>query len=245
MDPNGKTCTIILPTYNEEENIAKMVVMLREMYPDFHILIMDDNSTDRSKELVDTLNYDNVRFVVRDPEDRGLTASTCEGIRIAQTDLFVNMDSDFQHPLESIGRIYDELNKGYDLVIGVRTDRKALGFKRSLGSWLFHVLASSVLFVHGKKRSKDIMSGLFGGDVSIFSQVIEENGDKFEMRGFKVLLDLMRYAPSDINVGEVRYDFGKRQGGESKVNPKIVMLTLNQCGIIGRGVARIYKALLN
>jgi len=241
--PEKRTCTVILPTYNEEENIANMVSSLRDMYPDFHILVMDDNSTDRSKELVDALNCENARFFVRDPEDRGLTASTCEGIRIAGTDLFVNMDSDFQHPLEAVGRIYDELNKGYDLVVGIRSDRKALGFKRSAGSWLFHALASSVLFVHGKRRSKDIMSGLFGGDTAIFSKVAEENGSKFEMKGFKVLLDLMRYAPSDIKVGEIKYEFGKRAGGESKVNPKIVYLTLHQCGIVGRFLARIYKAL--
>lgn len=239
-----RTCTVILPTYNEEENIADMVSSLREMYPDFHILVMDDNSSDRSKELVEALNCANVRFFVRAPGDRGLTASTCEGIRIAGTDLFVNMDSDFQHPLEAVGIIYDELNKGHDLVIGVRSDRKALGFKRSAGSWLFHALASSVLFVHGKRRSKDIMSGLFGGDVAVFSDVVKENGNKFEMSGFKVLFDLMRYAPSNIKVGEVTYDFGKRQGGESKVSSKIVYLTLRQCGIVGRFLARIYKALI-
>jgi len=236
-----RTCTVILPTYNEEANIANMVVALREMYPDFHILIMDDNSTDRSKELVDALGYKNVRFVVRAKDDRGLTASTCEGITMTGTDLFVNMDSDFQHPLEAVGRIYNELNNGYDLVVGVRSDRKALGFKRSAGSWAFHALASSVLFVHGKRRSKDIMSGLFGGDAVVFSTVIEEHGNRFEMKGFKVLLDLMRYAPSGIKVGEIRYEFGKRMGGESKVNPKIVYLTLRQCGLVGRFLARIYK----
>jgi dolichol-phosphate mannosyltransferase len=238
-----RTCTIILPTYNEEENIANMVSSLRKMYPNFRILIMDDNSTDRSKELVDALNYKYVRFCVRAKDDRGLTASTCEGITLADTDLFINMDSDFQHPLEAVGRIYAELNKGCELVIGIRSDRKALGFKRSAGSWAFHALASSVLFVHGKKRSKDIMSGLFGGDTAVFSNVVKENGKKFEMRGFKVLFDLMRFAPSKITVGEITYDFGKRAGGESKVSPKIVYLTLRQCGIVGRFLARIYKVM--
>ncbi|MDR2698505.1 MAG: glycosyltransferase [Candidatus Methanoplasma sp.] len=238
-----RTCTVILPTYNEEANIADMVLSLREMYPDLHILVMDDNSTDRSKELVDALGLENVRFTVRDKDDRGLTASVCEGITIAGTDLFVNMDSDFQHPLEAVGRIYEELNGGCDLVVGIRTDRKALGFKRSAGSWAFHVLASSILFVHGKRRSKDIMSGLFGGDAEIFSKVVTEQGSRFEMKGFKVLFDLMRYAPPDIKTGEITYEFGKRAGGESKVNPRIVHLTLRQCGIVGRFFARIYKAL--
>jgi len=238
-----KTFTIILPTYNEEENIEKMVVSLTEMYPDFQILIMDDGSKDRTKEIVDALNYKNVRFVVRNSDVRGVTASVCDGIIMAGTDLFMCMDSDFQHPLEAAGRIYAELNKDFDVVVGVRVDRWALGFKRSMGSWMFHFLAASVLFVHGKKGSTDIASGLFGGSVELFSNVIKEHGDKFEMRGFKLLFDFMLHAPSDIKVGEITYEFGKRLGGKSKVNPKIVYLSFHQCGIVGRFFARIYKAM--
>ncbi|MCL1978547.1 MAG: glycosyltransferase [Methanomassiliicoccaceae archaeon] len=240
-----KTFTIILPTYNEEENIEKMVVSLREMYPDFQILIMDDNSSDRTKEIVDSLNLENVRFVVRDSDVRGVTASVCDGILMAGTDLFMCMDSDFQHPLEAAGRIYAELNKDYDLVVGLRVDRWALGFKRSMGSWLFHFLASSVLFVHGKKRSKDIASGLFGGSVELFSDVIREHGDKFEMRGFKLLFDFMLHAPSDIKVGGIKYEFGRRMNGKSKVNPEIVYRSFHQCGMVGRFLARIYKAMFS
>lgn len=240
----NKTCTIILPTYNEEENIANMVVSLREMYPDFRILIMDDNSTDRSKELVDALNYPHVRFVVRDPADRGLTASVCQGILEAETDLFINMDSDFQHPLTSVRPIYDKLCDGADLCIGVREDRKALGLKRSLGSWAFHALASMTLFYHRKKGSKDIMSGLFGGRTEVFRKVVEENGDKFERVGFKILFDLLKYSPREIDIQEITYEFGERQGGESKVSPKVVTSALRQCGIFGRFLAKIYSALV-
>jgi dolichol-phosphate mannosyltransferase len=241
--PDKRTCTVILPTYKEEANIANMVVALRESYPDFHILIMDDNSPDRSKELVEALGYENVRFVVRDPADRGLTASVSEGITIAETDYFVNMDSDFQHPVSSVGQIFAELEKGYDLCIGVRNDRKALGFKRSAGSWAFHVMASATLAFHGKRRSKDIMSGLFGGRTELFSAVVKENGGKFEMVGFKVLFDLMKYSPPDIKIGEITFEFGERRGGESKVNPIIVKSTLRQCGIFGRFFAKIYGAI--
>ena len=240
MSDDKGTCTVILPTYNEEENIAYMVTLLREMYPDFRILIMDDNSTDRSKELIDALGYDNVRFFIRDPKDRGLAASTCQGILETDTDYFINMDSDFQHPLSAVRRIYDDLERGSDLCIGVRENRKALGIKRSLGSWAFHFLASATLFFRGKKRSRDIMSVLFGGRTEIFSEVIGDHGDEFEMSGFKVLFDLMKYSPDGIIIGEITYEFGKRQGGESKVSPKVVMSVLRQCGAVGRFLARIY-----
>jgi dolichol-phosphate mannosyltransferase len=238
-----KTFTIILPTFNEEANIAEMVTTLNKTYPDFQILIMDDGSEDRTKENVESLNIDKVRFVVRDSDIRGVTASVSEGITIAGTDLFMCMDSDFQHPLEAAGRLYAEICKGYDIVVGIRVNRRALGFKRSLGSWMFHILASSVLFVHGKKGSKDIASGLFGGSVELFTEVIREHGDKFEMRGFKLLFDFLRHGPSDVKMGEIVYKFEKRAKGASKVRPMTVYLSFHQCGVVGRFIASIYKAM--
>ena len=70
-------CTVVLPTYNEEGNIGKMVSTLREMYPEFYVLVMDDNSKDRTKEIVEDISSkdDHVRFFTRDPNDRGLSAS--------------------------------------------------------------------------------------------------------------------------------------------------------------------------
>ena len=47
------TCSVIIPTYNEEKNIVNMAKAIRELYPDFYIFFMDDNSTDRSKELIE------------------------------------------------------------------------------------------------------------------------------------------------------------------------------------------------
>jgi dolichol-phosphate mannosyltransferase len=237
---SDRTCTVILPTYNEEANIVSMVTALRSSYPGFKILIMDDNSKDRSKELVDALGYDDVTFFVRDPGDRGLSASICQGIVDTQTYYFINMDSDFQHPVSAVGQIYENLEKGFDLSVGVREDRVALGFKRWLGSWAFHSLASMTLFVHGKKRTKDIMSGLFGGKTEMFRDVIVKNGDRFEMKGFKALFDLLKFAPSDVRIGEVRYEFGERQSGESKISPKIIASALRQCGLVGRFCARVY-----
>jgi dolichol-phosphate mannosyltransferase len=172
-----------------------------------------------------------------------VTASVCDGILLAGTELFLCMDSDFQHPLEAAGRLYAEMNKGFDIVVGVRVDRWALGLKRSIGSSLFHILASSVLFVHGKKGSKDIASGLFGGDVELFSKVIKEHGDKFEMRGFKLLFDFLQHAPSEIKMGTIKYKFGKRESGKSKVKPMTVYLSFHQCGMVGRFLAMVYKAM--
>ena len=181
-------CTVVLPTYNEEGNIGRMVAVLREMYPDFYVLVMDDNSKDRTKEIVDAIaeKDDHVRFFTRDPNDRGLSASIFQGIMESKTKYFINMDSDFQHPPSALQGIYDLLRSGSQLTIGIRRDRSNLdGFARWIGSWGAHYLAAFTLKLHDRQISSDIMSGLFGGDTEMCQTTIEQHRDELEMKGYK------------------------------------------------------------
>jgi dolichol-phosphate mannosyltransferase len=139
--PAEGSCTVVIPVYNEEDNIAEMAKSIRELYPDFHIMFMDDNSTDRSRERAEALGDPKLRFVVRDPAERGLAASVFQGIVEAETDYFMTIDCDFQHPPSALGDMYAELEEGADLCIGVRKDRFALGFVRWAGSWAFNIFA--------------------------------------------------------------------------------------------------------
>ncbi len=240
-------CTVILPTYNEEANIVRMVGSLREMYPAFRILIMDDNSKDRTRELTEPLLVDGVvRFFTRDPADRGLSASIFQGIMETDTEFFINMDSDFQHPPGALGPMFEELRSGADLCVGVRADRgTGLSFIRWLGSWGCHFAAVFILRFRGKKSCGDTMSGLFGGRTALFREVVERDGAYFERRGFKALFDLMKNAPADIRISETEYEFGERQGGVSKLSPAVVTSFLRQCGPAGRALARIVGSVLS
>lgn len=237
-------CTVVLPTYNEEGNIGKMVTTLRQMYPEFHVLVMDDNSKDRTKEIVESIaaGDDHVRFVSRDPADRGLSASIFDGIMQTQTRFFINMDSDFQHPPSALQGMYDAMVSGAELTIGVRRDRSNLdGFARWIGSWGAHYLAAFTLRLHDKQISSDIMSGLFGGDAAMCQQVIREHSADFEMRGYKALFDIMKYVPRDIKIYEHLYDFGEREEGESKISAIIPISLLKQCDGWGRFLSRILE----
>jgi len=243
MTPNG--CTVILPTYNEAENIGRMISCLRGSYPNFKILVMDDNSKDGTIDIVNGVagTDGNVRIIVRDPADKGLTASTAHGITETDTEFFINMDSDFQHPPSALENIYKELTSGADLVIGLRTDREALPFKRRIASLIADSMANFTLRFRGKKSSSDIMSGLFGGRTDVFADVVRTHGKEFEMRGFKILFDLLKYAPYDITVKESPYEFGERQGGESKIGSKIIFSVLRQCGILGKMAAAVLSGM--
>ena len=119
-------CTVILPTYNEEANIGEMIDVLRDLYPDFHVLVMDDNSKDETQRIVSEKASldDKVRLFVRDPNDKGLSASIFQGIQETKTKYFINMDSDFQHPPSALNGMYQQLLDGAQLTIGVRKDRQ-------------------------------------------------------------------------------------------------------------------------
>lgn len=235
------TCTVVIPTYNEEKNIVNMAKCIRELYPDFYIMFMDDNSTDNSKKLIDELNDPKTRIVVRDPEKRGLAASELQGIVECGTDYFMTIDCDFQHPPSALGRMYAELEKGCDLCVGVREDRFALGLVRWAGSWVFNVFCDLYLLAKGKRLSEDIMSGLISGRTDVFVPVIENNLQEMSMKGWKVLLDLLKFSPSDITISNVKYKFDKRAEGESHIGSNVILSTFDQCGRVGKFCSRLYR----
>lgn len=233
--------TIIIPTYNEVQNIQHMIASLLRLYPEIEILVVDDNSIDGTIEFVKDLALKNpsIRLIVRDPEDRGLTASLMDGIINTKTKYFIIMDADFQHPPDKVGDIMEKLSTGYAIAVGTRNDIEALSLIRRLASWGANFLAQSYLFLHRKTRPRDLMSGFFGGDAIVWKNVVINNNTKFERQGFKALFDLMKFSPVRIEVAEVKYDFGERSCGESKLDSRVIISLLRQCGYLGKFAAAL------
>lgn len=233
--------SVILPVYNEAENIEKMISTLDGLYPGIRILVMDDNSKDDTIKICRDIESRNerVKLFVRAPEDRGLTASVAEGIVCAETPYFIVMDADFQHPPEILKCIMGELSNGSDLVIGKRTQKNALSTARRIYSDAAQGLAAFYLKFNGQPLSHDIMSGLFGSRTEMCQKIVEKNGENFERPGFKVLFDLLKFIDPDSTVSEVEYMFGNRAGGESKLNGSIIVSVLRQCGKTGGKFAKV------
>lgn len=245
-DSDFKQFSIILPVYNEAENIAKMISTLHELYPGIQTLVMDDNSKDGTIEICRELekNNENVKLFVRDANDRGLTASVAEGITHAETAYFIVMDADFQHPPEIVKELMEALLNGADIVIGKRLQKNALTVIRRLYSNAAQNLAAFYLKFHNQPSSHDIMSGLFGSRTEACKKVVEEKGTEFERPGFKVLFDLLKFTSPDAKVSEVEYMFCNRAGGESKLNSSIIVSVLKQCGKLGKNIAKIVSIVL-
>ena len=233
--------TIIIPTLNEGQNIVPLLDALSKIYHSARMLVVDDSSVDGTPEKVEAYSETSQRvsLIKRKPSDRGLTASIMDGIFLTTTPCFVVLDADFQHPPEAVGRIMEGVLKGSDIAIGVRKDKSGLQFARKISSWGAHNMASAYLKVMRKARSKDNMSGFFGGRTDLCREIIVKKESRFQRQGFKALFDLLKFAPKDVRITEIKYDFGERRDGTSKLTSNVVISIMRQCGLGGKALAAL------
>jgi dolichol-phosphate mannosyltransferase len=114
---------VIIPTYNELNNIQRLVPELLELYPLLHILVVDDNSPDGTADLVDQLSQKDERVkLIKRSGKMGLGTAYVAGFKYAlenNYDAVIQMDADFSHDPKEI-KNFLELIPIYDLVIGSR-----------------------------------------------------------------------------------------------------------------------------
>ncbi|MEK6986095.1 MAG: glycosyltransferase [Candidatus Thermoplasmatota archaeon] len=205
--------SVVLPTYNEAGNIARMVAAVREAMAglDHEVLVIDDNSKDGTADLA---RQAGARVVVRTAE-RGLATAVVRGIAEARGTYVAVMDADFQHPPATVRRMVERaVARDADLVIGSRyveggTEGEFGLVRRTISrgaSWLAHIALPAVRKFH----LSDPMSGLF--------LVRRDRVDAAELkpRGYKVLLEVIAKARLE-RVEEVGYAFGARAEGDSKL----------------------------
>jgi dolichol-phosphate mannosyltransferase len=101
--------TVIIPTFNEEPNIRNIVMAVDGVFHENalqgQILVVDDNSSDATIEIVNEIKRTrkNVDILVRE-SDHGLSQSVADGFSHASSDIFIVIDADFSHPPVQIGR---------------------------------------------------------------------------------------------------------------------------------------------
>jgi len=111
--------SVIIPTFNEEENIAAIIGAVNDVCSkngiQAEILVVDDNSNDRTIPIVQDIvrRCENVRLIVR-MNDHGLSQSVVDGFRAARSDILLVIDADFSHPPELIPRFYEAIREGAD-----------------------------------------------------------------------------------------------------------------------------------
>ncbi len=142
--------SIVIPTLNEEENIAKLISKIRkEIGQPFEIIVVDDGSTDKTIELLKKLQTRmgrKLRIIRR--KKRGLGGAILTGLKAARGNLIVTMDADLSHEPSDINRMLKRI-EGYDVIVGSRYLKDArirnISWKRLLVSKVANFITKRLL----------------------------------------------------------------------------------------------------
>ncbi|OGR03891.1 MAG: glycosyl transferase [Deltaproteobacteria bacterium RIFOXYD12_FULL_50_9] len=147
---NFEKITILLPAFNEAENIGGTIKNLKALYPDFEILVVDDASTDNTIQIAMAAGAN----VWPHPYNIGNGAAIKTGLRCASGDWVIMMDADGQHNPADIARLLEHKDK-FDMVIGARTRQSETSVHRDIANTLYNWLAGYVT----KFKIDDLTSG--------------------------------------------------------------------------------------
>ena len=144
--------SVVIPAYNEEDTIGRVVRDVVEHVPDLEeVIVVDDGSTDHTADAAE----DAGARVIRSPYNKGNGAAVKAGMRGATGDVLVMMDGDGQHSAGDIARILEPIRQGHDMCVGARTFGSQAGLHRGIANWLYNTLAG---YVAGHKIP-DLTSG--------------------------------------------------------------------------------------
>jgi len=142
--------SVIIPVFNEAENIGQIIREIATIYPDYEIIVVNDGSTDETAEVAKGAGA----IVFSHPYNIGNGAAIKSGIRIASGDVLVFMDGDGQHDPRDIKKMLD-LFPDYDMVVGARPKGHQASLWRALGNRVYNGFASYV----AKFSIEDLTSG--------------------------------------------------------------------------------------
>lgn len=232
MEHQGKkTVVVILPTYNERENIEKLIETLEKVFqkiPNWHmhILVVDDLSPDGTAKIVEGLRKNNPNLHLLEGLKKGLGEAYKRGFIYAlqklRPDYIFQMDADFQHDPHDIPHFLKEAEKGSEFIIGSRYipggDCPNWEFKRKLYSWLANVGAR---ILAGIKGINDCTSGYRCIKADFIKNLHVE---QLRGNGYAFQLTLLHAATKKkLKIIEIPILFHSRKRGESKLGNKDIL----------------------
>jgi dolichol-phosphate mannosyltransferase len=216
---------IILPTYNESENILLIIKALREQFlkipHDMNILVVDDSSPDGTGDLVQAESQSSTDLFLITGRKQGLGAAYVRGmqhaINVLHADAVMEMDADFSHKPEDVPRLIAELDRGADFVIGSRyvpggSIPSDWGLLRRMISRWGNVFAR---YVAGMLKVKDCTAGFRAIRAAVISRI---DLPQLKVRGYAFQISLLHEAlMGQATVKEVPVEFVDRKRGETKL----------------------------
>lgn len=216
---------VIIPTYNEKENIEAIIAAVAGLQPSFHILIIDDGSPDGTASIVKSLfpKYPGILFIEERRGKLGLGTAYIHGFKWALNkgyQYIFEMDADFSHNPKDLNRLYDACKSGADLAVGSRYVKTG-----AVENWP----ANRILLSKGASLYTRIITWMpikdpTAGFVCYKKEVLESlNLDAISFTGYAFQIE-MKFAAWKLGfkIEEVPITFKDRKLGASKMNKGIV-----------------------
>lgn len=217
---------VIIPTYNEAENIEQMIAAIMQLKQPFDLLVIDDNSPDGTANLTKALlsiHKDRLFLIVRSTKE-GLGPAYLEAFRWAldrDYDYIFEMDADFSHnPMDLINLQKELINNKTDVVIGSRYVRGIQVVNWPLSRILLSYFASLYVRIITGLPVKDTTAGFVGYSKQVL-QSIDQNQIRFSGYAFQIELKFKAWI-NGFRLKEIPIVFTDRVRGSSKMNSSIV-----------------------
>ncbi|UQD55337.1 polyprenol monophosphomannose synthase [Flavobacterium sp. K5-23] len=220
-------CIVIIPTYNEIENIESIIRSVLSQHKPFHILIIDDNSPDHTADKVIKLQeeFSGQLFLEQRKEKAGLGTAYVHGFKWAlakKYEYIFEMDADFSHNPNDLEKLYNACHFGNaDLAIGSRYVTGVNVVNWPLSRVLMSYFASVYVRIITGMKIHDATAGF----VCFKRKVLEEmNLDKIKFVGYAFQIE-MKYRTycKKFNITEVPIIFTDRTKGVSKMSNSIIV----------------------
>ena len=237
--------SVIIPTYNEADNIVEVITRLQRALSDqpHEIIVVDDDSPDGTWQVARGHGAgDPTVRVIRRIGERGLASAVFDGMAAAEGDALAVMDGDLQHDEAALPEmIRSVLDGGADVCVGSRTGKSgSFGDRARLRHWLTAAGTSLARRLLPRlRRTSDPLSGFF-----VVSRGLYERTAPRISRGLREYKILWAFLASrkDLSVTEVGYDFRPRGGGETKLSTAVLLDDLVNALVLrlGRAVSPLF-----
>jgi dolichol-phosphate mannosyltransferase len=230
--------TVIIPTYNEIENLPILIKGILSLDEPPDIIVVDDNSPDGTGQLADELAKNNASIsVIHRPGKAGLGTAHLAGFAavIDDSDLILTMDADLSHDPRHIPALIAKTGEGYDVVIGSRYVKGGsvdFNMRRRALSYGGNLFAAAILGL----RTRDNTSGFRCYRRDALAKVLE---NEFTADGYSFLIEILyRAKQAGLLLGETPIQYADRRYGETKISQSEITKALRTVIRMRRGVVK-------